>query len=196
MTRLFTTLGMLITTIALYGMTALAGTFPVTKVIEVPGATKDQIMDKVSAWASNYAQASKVDAKTGVVTAKGMVVYPSPPVDRIQYVIAFEMKNSVKGNKNTVTFDKVMLKSPTTYNTDTGEEVAGSTSPVKTKKDVAAVTGRLAYVADNLEAYLLGKGTKASPLMKCPACPVMGTSPEEMKEHEKTHEHKKGHPGH
>lgn len=189
MKKLMLSFGMLITTIA-FGMAAQAGTFPVTKVIEVPGATKDQIVDKVSAWAGSYAQDSKVDARTGVVTSKGMIVYPAPPVDRIQYVIAFDMKNTVTDNKNTVTFDNVVLKSPTTYSAETGEAFAGSTMPVKSEKDVAAATSRLTYVADNLEAYLLGKGAGSCPLTKCPECAVLCPTSDEMKEHMKTHEHK------
>lgn len=190
MKKLMLSFGMLITAIA-FGVTAQAGTFPVTRVIEVPDATKDQIVDKVSAWAGSYAQTSQVDAKTGVVTAKGMIIYPSPPVDRIQYAIAFEMKNTVKGNKNTVTFDKVMLKSPNTYLPDTGDEVAGSTSPIKSKKDMEAATKRLTYVADNLEAYLLGKSAESCPLAKCPECAVLCPTSDEMKEHMKTHEQRK-----
>ena len=57
MKKLFLTLGMLITTIALYGVMAQAETVAVTKVIEVPGATEKQVMDKVSAWTGSYGQA-------------------------------------------------------------------------------------------------------------------------------------------
>jgi len=194
MKKLFLTIGMLITSIALYGMAAQAGTFPVTKVIEVPGATKEQVMDKVSAWAGSYGKASKVDAKTGSITATGEIAYPSPPLDRIQHTIAFEMKNTVQGNKDIVTFDKVMLKSPIEY-LEYGRTSGGQTSPLKTEKDIAAATSRLAYIADNLEAYLLGKGTESCPLVKCPDCAVLCPTSEEMKEHMKTHEHMKGRPG-
>ena len=187
MKRMLVTLGMLITSVALYGMTAQAETFPVTKVIEVPGATEKQVMDKVATWTGSYGQASQVDAKTGTITTKGEITYPSPPVDRIQYTIAYDMKNTIQGNKNTVTFENVMLKSPTNYLTESDEAIAGKASPVKTDQDRAAATSRLTYVADNLEAYLLAKSEASCPLVKCPECPVMGTSPEEMKEHMKSH---------
>jgi len=190
------TFGMLVASVVLYGMTAQAATFPVTRVIEVPGATKAEVMDKVSTWAGSYAQTSKVDATTGVVTAKGEISYPSPPVDRIQYTIAFEMKNTVQGNKNTVTFDNVMLKSPANYLADSGEVVAGTAGPIKSERDKAAAASRLTYVADNLEAFLQGKSAESCPLVKCPECAVLCPTSEEMKEHMKTHEQMKGHSGH
>lgn len=187
MKKLFLTLGMLITTIALYGVTAQAGTVAVTKVIEVPGATEKQVMDKVSAWTGSYGQASQVDAKTGTITTKGEITYPSPPVDRIQYTIAYDMKNTVRGNKNTVTFENVMLKSPANYLSESDETIAGQASPLKTERDRAAATSRLTYVTDNLEAYLLGKSDASCPLTKCPECAVLCPTSEEMKEHMKSH---------
>jgi hypothetical protein len=186
MKKLFLILGMFITTIALYGVTAQAGTFGVTKVIEVPGATDKQVMDKVSAWAGSYAQASQVDARTGIVTVKGEITYPSPPVDRVLYTIAFEMKNTVQGDKDIVTFDKVMLKSPKEY-LEYGPPIAGQTSKLESDKDIAAATSRLTYVTDNLETYLLGKSDAACPLVKCPECSVLCPTSEEMMEHMKTH---------
>lgn len=195
MKKLMLSLGMLVTTIA-FGVTAQAATFPVTRVIEVPGATKAEVMDKVSAWAGNYAKTSKVDAKTGVVTAKGEISYPSPPVDRIQYTIAFEMKNTVQGNKNTVTFDNVTLKSPANYLSETGEMIPGSAGPIKSERDKAAAASRLTYVTDNLEAFLQGKSAESCPLVKCTECAVLCPTSNEMKEHMKTHEQMKGHSGH
>ncbi len=187
MKKILLILGMLITTIALYGMSAEASTFVVTKVIDVPGATKQQIMDKVSAWAKSYEQTAKVDAESGVITANGEIAYPSPPVDRIQYTIRYVMKNTVKGNTDTVTFEQVMLKSPTRYALESGEKILGNTKTLETDKDKAAATSRLTHVAENLKAYLLGTSMEAYPLVKCPQCPVLSPNSEELKEHMKTH---------
>lgn len=183
-------LGTLIASVALFGMTAQAGTFPVTRVIEVPGATSGHVMEKVKTWAGKYGRSYNVDAKTGIVVASGEITYPSPSVDRIQYTILFEMKNKIQGNKDTVTFEKVMLKSPTQYYQEQNETVAGQTSKIRDKKDVVAANKALANIADNLEAFLLGKSTESCPLMKCPECAVLCPTSEEMKDHMKTHEHK------
>jgi hypothetical protein len=190
MKKLMLILGMFITTVVLYGVTAQAETFAVTKVIEVPGASETQVMDKVNAWAGSYAQASQFDAKTGIITIRGESTYPSPPLDRIQYTVAFDMKNTIQGNKDTVTFENVMLKSPTTYLPDSSEEIPGQASPVTADRDRSAAASRLTYVTDNLEAYLLGKSDAASPLVKCQECGVLSPSSDEMKEHMKVH------PGH
>jgi hypothetical protein len=187
MKKLMLILGMFITTIVLYGVSAQAETFAVTKVIEVPGASETQVMDKVNAWAGSYAQSAQFDAKTGIITIKGESTYPSPPLDRIQYTIAFDMKNTIQGNKDTVTFENVMLKSPTTYLPDSSEEIRGLASPVTADRDRSAATSRLTYVTDNLEAYLLGKSDAACPLVKCQECGVLSPSSDEMKEHMKGH---------
>ncbi|MEA5114273.1 MAG: hypothetical protein VB050_09605 [Geobacteraceae bacterium] len=187
MKRLVLMVAMLITTIALYGLDVQAAGFPYSKVIEVPGASKEQVLEKLRTWSGNYADTYNVDDKTGTVTSTGVITYPSPPIDRIQYTIAFEMKNTVQGGKDTVTFDKVVLKSPTTYMLESGEKVAGVSVPVKDERDIAAATNRLNYVADNLETYLQGKSTVACPLVKCPECPVLGTTSEELKGHMKEH---------
>jgi hypothetical protein len=194
MKKLIMTLGMFLTTIALYGLTAQAETIAITKVISVPGANKEQVLEKVQTWSGKYGRSYNVDAKTGIVVASGEIIYPSPSIDRIQYTILFEMKNRIQGNKDTVTFEKVMVKSPTNY-LEYGEAIAGQASPVKSKKDVAAATKILTHVANNLEAYLFGKSTEACSLVKCPECAVLCPSSEEMKEHMKVHEHMKGHPG-
>lgn len=196
MKKLLMTLGMLLATTALSGMIAQAETVTVTKVISVPGANKEQVLEKVQTWAGKYSRSYSGDAKSGIVMTSGEITYPSPSVDRIQYTIFFEMKNKIQGNKNTVTFEKVMLKSPSQFLSDSNETIAGQASPIKSKKDIAAANKALAHVADNLEAYLLAKSDAACPLMKCPDCGLLGTSPEEMKEHMKGHEQMKGHPGH
>lgn len=196
MKKMIMTLGMFLATIALFGVTAQAETVAVKKVIAVPDATSSQVMEKVKTWAEKYGRSYNVDAKTGIVAASGEITYPSPSVDRIQYTILFEMKNKIQGNKDTVTFEKVMLKSPTTYLPETMESIAGQASPVKSKKDIAAANKVLANIADNLEAFLLGKSAEACPLEKCPECAVLSPTSEKMQEHMKTHEHMKGHPEH
>jgi len=196
MKKLIMTLGMFLATIALSGVAAQAETVTVKKVIAVSGATSSQVMEKVKTWAEKYGRSYNVDAQTGIVVASGEITYPSPSVDRIQYTILFEMKNKIQGNKNTVTFEKVMLKSPTHYYQEQNETVAGQTSKIREKKDIAAANKVLANIADNLEAFMLGKSAEACPLEKCPECAVMCPTSDEMKEHMKTHEHMKGHPEH
>lgn len=199
MKRLLMTAGMFIAAFALSVMTAQAETATFRKVIEVRGADKEQVMEKVSAWADMYGRSCNKDTKDGIVTVNGEITYPSPPVDRIQYSILFEMKNRIVGNRNEVTFDKVMLKSPTQY-VSNGPPIAGQTYPLTsgavTRKDMAAVNNRLTYVSDNLGAYLLSRTDTSNPLMKCPDCAALCTSPGEMKEHMKSHELMNVQPGH
>lgn len=196
MKKLIMTFGMFLATIALSGLTAQAETVAVKKVITVPGATKAQVVEKVKDWAGKFGRYYNVDAKTGIVTANGEITYPSPSIDRIKYTILFEMKNTIQGNKDTVTFEKVMLKSPEVFLSDSNQTIAGSTEKIKAKRDVAAATKVLNHIADNLEAYLLAKSDAACPLEKCPHCKLLAPSSEEMKEHMKTHEHMEGHPEH
>lgn len=191
MKKLLLTLGILLAATSLSGLTVHAETAAFKKVIAVPGASNQEVVEKVKTWAGQYARVNDIASKTGTVVASGEISYPSPPIDRIQYTILFDMKNDIQGNMDTVTFENVMLKSPDRYvSSDANEQIAGKTTPVKSEKDMAAVNKRLAYITDNLESYLLSKSEVACPLVKCPECPVMGTSQEEMREH------MKGHSGH
>lgn len=197
MKKLIMTLGMFLATMALTGIAAQAETLAIKKVITIPGATSNQVMEKVKTWAGKYGRSYNVDSKTGIVVASGEITYPSPSIDRIQHTILFEMKNKIQGNKDTVTFENVMLKSPDTYVSSGANEemIAGQTNPVKVKKDVAVANKALADIADNLEAYLLSRSDADCPLMKCPDCSLLSPSSEKMKEHMKTHEHMKGNHG-
>lgn len=192
-------LGVLLSAIALSGMPALAETVLSKKVIEVPSAKSNQILEKVVAWSGKYART--YNTESNLVTAKGEISYPTPPTDRIQYTILFDMKNVIQGDKDTVTFDNVMLKAPERYTSSDGNErIKSETYPLAsravTKNDVAAVNSRLIYIANNLETFLLSQGDSACPMTKCPECGVLQTSKEEMKEHMKEHGHKKGCPLH
>jgi hypothetical protein len=200
MKKLIIILGVFIAAAGFYGVSAQAESVSVNKVIEVPGANSEQLLDLVSSWAGRYAQSYVVDPKTGLVLASGEITYPSPPIDRIQYTIPFEMKNSIQGNKNTVTFEKVMLKSPTTYlPSDTGAgptSIKGKLEPIESKSDIATANKVLTHIADNLESYLLKKSDAGCPLFKCPNCKLLCPSSEDMKEHMKTHEGTKVLPEH
>ncbi len=194
MRKLFLTLGMFFGTLTFIGMPAQAAeSVTVKKVIEVPGASQEQVFEKARTWSETYGSISSVDPKAGVIVTNGEITYPSPPVDRVQYTILFKVKNSVEKNKSTVTFEDVKLQAPKSYITESVEETkpytGGEITEVKSGKDIAAANKALNYVADNLGDYLLGKTQTASPLAKCPVCPTLATSPEEMKEHMKTHEH-------
>ncbi len=188
MMKSISALGVFLVTIALTGITAHAAFSAVDKVISVPGADQAQLSEKVKTWAGMYGRSNNVDDKTGVVVVDGEVSYPSPPVDRIQYTILFEMKNKIEGNKVAVTFDKVMLKSPVNYvSSDANERMESKTSAVENGKDTAAADKVLSRITGNLEAFLLGKSDTASTLFKCADCAVLSTSEGELGEHMKIH---------
>ena len=194
MRKLFLALGMFIGTLIFMGRPVQAAeTVTVKKVIDVPGATQEQVFEKARKWSETYGSVSSADPKAGVVVATGEITYPSPPVDRVQYTILYKVKNSVENNKSTVTFEDVRLQAPKSYIAEsvgaTRDYTGGETTEVKSGKDIAAANKALNHVADNLGDYLLGNTQTTSPLLKCPVCPTLTTSPEEMKEHMKTHEH-------
>lgn len=194
MKKVFLAFGMLIATAAFLGISAQAAqTVAVKKVIEVPGASSGQVFDKARSWGETYGNVSSADPKSGVLVSSGEIAYPSPPVDRIQYTILFKAKSSVQNNKDTVTFEDVMLKAPISYTTESvgasTPYTGGEITEVKSGKDIAAANKALDYVATNIGDYLLGKTETTCPLVKCPECPALATSPEEIKEHMKTHEH-------
>lgn len=197
--KLLLIMGVSMATVFFLGQSALADLTTLSKVIEVPGANEKQLLDKVRAWADKYATSHYVEAKSGLVTASGEMTYPSPPIDRIQYTIKFEIRNSIEGNRNTVTFEKVMLKSPETYlPSDTGggpTSIPSKLEPLQSREDIAAANRVMTHVAASIEAFLLKKNDSACPLVKCPKCGVLCPSSEEMKEHMKRHEHMKGHSG-
>jgi hypothetical protein len=189
MKKLFLTLCMLIATGAFLAAPAHAESVAVKKVVEVPGATKEQIIQKVRTWAGRYAR--DCDVKTGTITANGEIAYPSPPIDRIQYTFLFKMTNNIQNNKDTVTFEEVTLKAPVSYlPSDTGAgptTIGGEIEPVKSKKDIEAANKVLNYIAVNLEDYLHNKTETTCPLERCKDCGVLSTSPDTMKEHVKGH---------
>jgi len=188
MMKLISALGVFLATIALTGITSHAAFSAVDKVISVPGADQAQLSEKVKSWAGMYGRSNNVDDKTGMVVVSGEISYPSPPADRIQYTILFEMKNKIEGNKDTVTFDKVMLKSPVRYvSSDANERMESKTSAIENGKDTAAADKALSRITGNLEAYLLGKSDTASTLFKCADCAVLSPTEGELKEHMKIH---------
>jgi hypothetical protein len=200
MRKMILILAAIIITAGCYAGSAVADVAPFSKVIEVPGANKELLMTKVRSWAKKYASSYVVDTKSGLILASGEMTYSSPPIDRIQYTISYEMRNSIEGNRDTVTFEKVMLKSPEMYfSSDTGGPstfTPPKLEPLQSKKDIAAAQKVMNHVTGNLEAFLLNKSDAVCPLMKCQECVVLCPSSEELKEHMKSHEHMKGHPGH
>lgn len=188
MKKLLMTFGVFLALLAFSGIAAQAEVVTFQKEITVPGMSKSQVFEKVRTWASLYSRNYSMDAKAGTVMSVGEIIYPSPPIDRIQYSILYDMKNRIAGNKVIVTFEKVMLKSPTTYNSETLEVLSGDTKPIKERKDVLAANKSLSHIANNLEAYLLGKDAASCPLLKCPDCALLCPTLIEMQEHEKVHE--------
>jgi hypothetical protein len=175
-------------------VSAHAANVAINKVIEVPGATNEQIIQKVRTWAKTYAQNYHVDSKTGTIAVNGEIAYPSAPINRILYTFLFKMENKIQNNKDTVTFEDVTLKAPVSYlaaDTPMGPTtIGGETEPVKSKKDIEAANKVLTNIAVNLDDYLHNKSETACPLERCKDCGVLSTSPEDMKEH------MKGHTGH
>ncbi len=187
MKKLLLILCMFAVTGAFLAASAHAATVAVTKVIEVPGANKEQIIQKVRDWSVRYAEFYSADVNSGIVVANGEIAYPSPPIDRNEYTFLFKMKNTIQNKKDTVTFEDVMLKAPVTYlPADTGAgptTMGGEAEPVKSKKDIAAANKILNYTAVNLEDYLHNKTVTTCPLERCRDCGLLLTSPAELKEH-------------
>lgn len=133
----------------------------ISKVIEVPGSSKEQIFKNTQGWANMFVQLKSADSNAGIILANGEVGYPSPPVDRIEYTFVFTMKNEIRDNRDMVTFDKIMLRSPKEYlpvDTGGGEKYIPATESVPvSKKDVEAAQYAVGYIADNLERYLQTK---------------------------------------
>jgi hypothetical protein len=185
--------------IPMAGFAGQAGDKPVagktvasSKVIVLPGATKEQLFNKVRDWSKRYTISSREEPSSGLIVSKGEITYPSPTINRIQYTFLFTMKNVIQGNRDTVTFEKVLLKSPTSYIQETNEKIASTTDPITSDSDRVAAQKVLTRITDNLEAYLLAKSDEGCSLSKCPECSTLSSSPTEMKEHMKVHDHMKG----
>jgi hypothetical protein len=191
MKRILLFLSMFIATSAPLAMAAQEDNVAFQKIIDLPGASTQQILDKVRAWSGRYGTSYNLDANSGVVVTNGEIAYPSPSIDRIQYTFVFKMSNKVQGTKDMVTFEKVSMKSPTTYlpdDTATGPtSISGKEEAIKSTKDVAAEKNVLNYLADNLGDFLLNQSVTTCPLEKCPECGVLYPSSDEMKEHLKGH---------
>jgi hypothetical protein len=133
-------------------------TMSISKIIVVPGASEEQIYNNTKGWVNMFVQLKNADSNTGIILAKGEVAYPSPPIDRIEYTFVFTMKNEIRDNKDTVTFEKIMLRSPKQYlplDTGAGEKYIPSTESTPTaKRDVEAAQNAIGYIADNLQSYL------------------------------------------
>ncbi len=192
MKKLVLTFAMLVATVAFLGASAYADSVMATKVMEVPGATTDQLIQKVCSWAGKYGRFYSIDEKSAVIVADAEIYYPSPrPIDRFKYTFLFKIKNTIQNNRDTVTFEDVMLKAPEYYMAESVGPATpyygGEVNPVKSKKDIAAANKIFDYVAINLEDYLHGKASTACPMGRCPECGILQTSPKETNEHIKTH---------
>lgn len=186
MKRIFLTLFMLVATVGFIGPSAYGDTFTGKKVIEVPGATKAQLIQQVRKWSEKYGKCYCADEESGVIVTNAEIAYPSPPIDRIQHRFLFKIKNTVQNNRDTLEFEEIMLQSPTTYSTsDTlPTAIGGEIKEVKSDKDMAAANKAMNYVASNLTDYLQGKTGTSSSMERCPECGILGT-PQEMQEHMK-----------
>jgi hypothetical protein len=127
------------------------------KEIVVAGATKEQIYNKVRDWTKRYTISSREEPSSGLIVSTGEIMYPSPTIDRIQHSFIFTMKNTIQGNKDMVAFESIQLKTPTTYLSESSEEIAGKVIPVESERDIIAARKVLSRLTDNLEADLLAK---------------------------------------
>jgi hypothetical protein len=156
MKRLFVLLFMLVAGCA--GVQRAPEPTTLQKVIETPSLTQEQTFNKTQKWVARYLDLQSATPSTGVIVARGEVGYPSPSIDKIQYTFVFRMKNTIVDNKDVVTFDNVMLRTPKSYIIEdeylaksyTGGEEVAITSP----KDAAAANKALSYISDNLADYL------------------------------------------
>jgi len=142
----------------------------IMNVINVPGMAKERIFNKSVEWAATYLQTENVDAKSGVILAKGEVCYPSRNKDRGQHTIVFTMKNIIRDNRNEVTFTDLMLKVPAQYISEayTVQEYKDyKYIPVVSERDIEATRVVLQYIVNNLADYLKGS---AGPLTGFPSC--------------------------
>lgn len=194
MKKLIPMLGVFFAISALMAGTVLAAqAVRVEKVVEVPGASQQDVYQRALSWSEKYGTVVSSDPNSGIIVTKSQITYPSPTVDRIQYTLMYNMRNRIAGNTSTVTFEDVMLKAPRYYTAESAgpgtpfTSTGGEITPVKSKKDVEAANKALNYVATNYADSVTGKTGTASPLLKCPECSTLAPSPEELKEHEKIH---------
>lgn len=148
----------------------------VSKVVVVPGANKEQIFDKVCDWSRRYTRSSCVDKSTGTIVSAGEISYPSSTIDRIQYTFLFTVKNSVQGNRNTVSFEKILMQSPTVYDSENNAEIPGKTCQITSERDRTAAKKALTYLTDKLESYLLTGSDEGHVIIRCPSCEIVSSS--------------------
>jgi hypothetical protein len=129
----------------------------ISKIIEVPGSTKEQIFKKANNWVEKNWRLYSSNVDSGVIIGSGEVGYLSAPVDRLDYTFVFQMRHEIQDNNDTVTFEKIMLKSPKDYSADYSTENAytgGEESPITSKKDSEAAQDVFHHISDNLTDFL------------------------------------------
>ncbi len=159
MKKVLKVFSMLAATVAFLGASAYTATAEIGKVIEVPGATKAQLFQKVRTWAGRCGNDLTGDENAGVIVTNEEFAYPSPSIDRIQYTFLYKQKNTIQDNRVTVAFDDIMLKAPRIYIPDADSGLpyyGGETGPVTSKSDMAAENKILSSETTNLSDYLHG----------------------------------------
>jgi hypothetical protein len=159
-------------------------------VIEVPGRTKEEVFNKTTEWVNKNLQLESANDSTGIIVATGEAGYPFPVTDRSDYTIVFSMKNVIRGNRDDITFDDIMLKFSREYISEAytvQSYTGGEETPITSGRDYEAAQNALGYIAANLANYLKGH---EEPLVRCTTCGAILTSPECRAEHLKHH------PGH
>ncbi len=134
----------------------------ITKVIEVDGASKDQIFKNAHNWVVRYWRLNSANPGSGIILGTGEVGYPSAPADRVEYTYVFQMRQEIRDNKDTITFEKIMLKSPKNYIQESAFPDAyygGEESPVTSKRDLETAQYLINYISDNLKDSLQTKGS-------------------------------------
>jgi hypothetical protein len=135
----------------------------VTKAIEVNGESKDQIFKNAHDWVVRHGHLNSDNPNAGVILGTVEIGYPSAPVDRVQYTYVFQMKHEIQNNKDTVTFERIMLKSPKEYILEglfPDDYVGGGKeTPVTSKRDRETAQFLFNSITDNLKDSLQTKGS-------------------------------------
>jgi hypothetical protein len=134
------------------------GAASISRRLETPVRTKAELTAKTTEWMKRHLQLESFDPATGIIRAKGVIDYPSPPIDRIQYKIVFEMESRILDNANAVTLNNVLLRTPERYissDASAGMDVIPACDePVERRKDLKAVSDAAKQILDDLENYL------------------------------------------
>jgi hypothetical protein len=152
-------------------MLGCAGMQPITeadrtfeRIVHAPGHKKDTIYDSTRIWiAENFRSAKSVieyeDKEIGTIVCKGAMKYPGNGIEHLlksDWNVLFTMRVDVKDERFRLTFDKLKLTWPPSYNSTYGIQ-SGYEGPVKTKADLDAIKPALLNIGNRICSHI-GKG--------------------------------------